>query len=617
LSASAAIAEARSRKWVICEKIRRLKRTPAAIRQIFQYSYNVTAKTDRIGFSAIDKTVASLAAHKDKWATLPIRRKIEYLKELTSKTDEAAERWVAAAASAKRIPQDSPLVGEEWISGPWALIKALGVLIRSLEALDKGQPTYDPRSVRTRADGQVVVDVFPSTFFDRMVLSGFSAEVWMQPGVTPQNLVNHTASFYRQQSPKGKVILVLGAGNIASIAPLDVLHKMFGEGAVCVLKMNPVNDYLGKFFEEIFASLVRDGFLGFAYGGADVGSYLVAHESVDEIHITGDYRTYDAIVFGTGEEGARRRAMDAPIVTKRVTAELGNVSAAIVVPGPWSDADIAYQAQHVATQKSHNAGFNCIATQVLVLPAEWERADDFVSALRETLESVPPRAAYYPGAAERQSAALSAHPDALLLDDASVEVPRVLITGLDPANGNEYCFTQEFFSNVLSVTSLPGKTASDFLSAAVRFANDTLWGTLGVTLLIHPRTMKELGGELDDAIAELRFGCIGVNAWIAAGFLLAEAPWGAYPGNPRNDIRSGVGAAHNSLLFDKPQKSVVRQPFYPFPRNLLHGEMHISPKPAWFITHRREHDVGKRFTRYEAKPGWRHLPGLFLAALRG
>jgi aldehyde dehydrogenase (NAD(P)+) len=595
-----------------------VKWVPAATRQIFQYSYNVSAEADLTGFGAIDTTVASLAAHKDKWATLPIRRKIEYLKELRSNTDEVAERWVEAAADAKRIPRDSPLVGEEWISGPWAVIKALGVLIRALGALDKGQPTFDPRSVRARPDGQVVVDVFPSTFFDRLVLSGFSAEVWMQPGVTPQNLVNNTGSFYRQQSPKGKVILVLGAGNIASIAPLDVLHKMFGEGAVCILKMNPVNDYLGKFFEEIFASLVRDGFLGFAYGGADVGSYLVAHESVDEIHITGDYRTYDAIVFGAGEEGARRRAMDAPIVTKRVTAELGNVSAVIVVPGPWSDADIAYQAQHVATQKSHNAGFNCIATQVLVMPAEWKQSDDFVSAVRKTMESVPARAAYYPGASERQNAALSAHPDAVLLDNPSaVEVPRVLITGVDPANENEYCFTQEFFSNVLSVTSLPGKTASDFLNAAVGFANDTLWGTLGVTLLIHPRTMKELGPCLDDAIAKLRFGCIGVNAWIAAGFLLAEAPWGAYPGHPRNDIRSGSGAAHNSLLFDKPQKTVVRQPFYPFPRNLMHGEMHISPKPAWFITHRREHDVGKRFTRYEARPGWRHLPGLFLAALRG
>jgi aldehyde dehydrogenase (NAD(P)+) len=129
--------------------------------------------------------------------------------------------------------------------------------------------------------------------------------------------------------------------------------------------------------------------------------------------------------------------------------------------------------------------------------------------------------------------------------------------------------------------------------------------------------MKELGPALDDAIAELRYGCIGVNAWIGVGFLLAETPWGAYPGHPRNDIRSGTGVAHNSLLFDKPQKAVVRQPFYPFPRNLLHGEMHLSPKPPWFVTNKQEHTVGRRIARFEAQPRWRHLPGIFLAALRG
>jgi aldehyde dehydrogenase (NAD(P)+) len=566
----------------------------------------------------IDQTIEVLAKHKDEWATLPIGQKVLYLEELREKTDEVAERWVNAAVEAKRIPNDSPLVGEEWISGPWALLKGLSVLIRTLKAVSHGKLPYDTDAVHTRPDGQIVVDVFPRSLFDRLLLSGFSAQVWMQPGVTAANLAEHTASFFRQPSPLGKVALVLGAGNIASIAPLDVLYKLFAEGTVCLLKMNPVNDYLGKFFEEIFSSMVTAGFVGFAYGGADVGAYLVAHDGVDEVHITGDYRTYDAIVFGSGAEGENRRQRDEPVTRKRVTAELGNVSPTIIVPGPWSDADIAYQAEHVVTQKAHNGGFNCVAAQVLVLPAEWDRSDDFVSAIRRTMRSIPPREPYYPGAGQRQSAAVAAHPEAELLDDpASFEVPRALITGLDPANKDEYCFTHEFFSNVLSVSSLPGRTASDFLRAAVRFANENLWGTLGVNLIIHPQTMKELGPALDDAIAELRYGCIGVNAWIGVGFLLAETPWGAYPGHPRNDIRSGTGVAHNSLLFDKPQKAVVRQPFYPFPRNLLHGEMHLSPRPPWFVTNKQELTVGRRIARFEARPGWRHLPGIFLAALRG
>jgi len=566
----------------------------------------------------IDRTVTMLAQHRDEWATLPIAQKVNYLQELRSKADEVAERWVNAAVKAKRIPSDSPLVGEEWMSGPWALQKGLSVLIRTLKAVDKSKSPYEVDSLHTRPDGQLVVDVFPRSLFDRLLLSGFSAQVWMQHGVTAENLAQHTACFYRDRSPRGRVVLVLGAGNIASIAPLDVLYKLFGEGMVCLLKMNPVNDYLGKFFEEIFSSMVTAGFVGFVYGGADVGAYLVAHEGVDEVHITGDYRTYDAIVFGSGAEGEKRRLRDEPVVTKRVTAELGNVSATIVVPGPWSDADIAYQAEHVVTQKSHNAGFNCVAAQVVVLPAEWDRSNDFLAAVRKTMKSIPAREPYYPGAAERQGAALAAHPDAELIDNPSNErLSRALITELDASSKDEYCFTHEFFSNVLSVTSLPGKTAADFLRAAVLFANENVWGTLGVNLIIHPQTIKELGPVLDKAIADLRYGCIGVNAWIGVGFLLSETPWGAYPGHPRNDIRSGTGVAHNSLLFDKPQKSVVRQPFYPFPRNLLHGEMHLSPKPPWFVTNKQEHTVGRRIARFEARPGWRHLPGIFLAALRG
>ncbi len=52
----------------------------------------------------------------------------------------------------------------------------------------------------------------------------------------------HTTS--RLPRGRGKLALVLGAGNVASIAPLDVLHKLFIENQVCLLKLNPVNDYL-------------------------------------------------------------------------------------------------------------------------------------------------------------------------------------------------------------------------------------------------------------------------------------------------------------------------------------------------------------------------------------
>ena len=175
-----------------------------------------------------------------------------------------------------------------------------------------------------------------------------------------------------------RVALVLGAGNVASIGPLDVVHKLFVEGQVCLLKMNPVNAYLGPFIERAFKRLVDDGFLRLAYGGADVGEYLCQHESVDEIHITGSDRTHDAIVFGVGEEGARRKAENDPRNTKRITSELGNVSPVIIMPGSWTEADLRFHAENVATQMTNNAGFNCNAAKVLIMHEGWSQKTQFL-----------------------------------------------------------------------------------------------------------------------------------------------------------------------------------------------------------------------------------------------
>ncbi|MGZ3443553.1 MAG: aldehyde dehydrogenase family protein, partial [Polyangia bacterium] len=228
----------------------------------------------------------------------------------------------------------------------------------------------------------------------------------------------------------------------------------------------------------------------------------------------------------------------------------------------------------------------------------------------------PNRLAYYPGAAERQKSAVKAYPKAELLDDAASGVPRTLVPDVPP-EGDQFCFREEAFGGVLSETRLPGADARSFLANAVAFCNDRLWGTLGANLLIHPSTMKELGDAFDDAIAQLRYGCIAINTWTGVGFLLSQTSWGAFPGHPRNDIQSGHGVVHNSLLFDRPQKSVVRAPFYPFPRGVAHGQAAILPKPPWFITNKRAHEVSRKLTFFEAAPSPLKLPGIFVSALRG
>ncbi|MGO7983906.1 hypothetical protein ACC691_39380, partial [Rhizobium johnstonii] len=79
-----------------------------------------------------------------------------------------------------------------------------------------------------------------------------------------------------------------------------------------------------------------------------------------------------------------------------ITSELGGVSHIIIVPGSWSDADLAYQAEHVATMRLHNGGYNCIAGQVVILSSDWPQKDAFLTALRAAIDRAPERTAWYP-----------------------------------------------------------------------------------------------------------------------------------------------------------------------------------------------------------------------------
>ena len=95
---------------------------------------------------------------------------------------------------------------------------------------------------------------------DALLLLGVRGEVQFAGGHDrPRRSTSRRARFYKAPDHDGKVCLVLGAGNINSIPPIDVATKLFNEGKVCLLKMNPVNAYLGPLFEEAFAEAIARG----------------------------------------------------------------------------------------------------------------------------------------------------------------------------------------------------------------------------------------------------------------------------------------------------------------------------------------------------------------------
>lgn len=579
----------------------------------------------------LDESVAIAGSRKDDWVRLPVPRRIDLLRQCLDAYLGTAADVVAASCEAKQTTAS----GEEWMSGPIPVIRQLRLFTETLTSIHRtGNPTLSAASIHRTPTGELAVRVFPRDVFERVMYPGTRIDVWMQPDVDERNVRDTMAVAYRRErATDGKVALVLGAGNVASIAPTDVLYKLLVENQVVVLKMHPVNDYLGPLLRRGFRPLIDAGYLRVVHGDAQEGQHLIHHPGVDEIHMTGSTAVHDRIVWGdTPEEQARRRAALAPKVTKRMTSELGCVTPIVVVPGRWAEAELQYQAEHVATMVLHSASCTCTTARLLVTRREWPQRQAFLDRVAAVLSNQPPRVGYYPGSAAKYHRFTARHPQTRFLCDVrrgngdvksgtltdfaaalseNGECPRfhvpvspAVIYDVDASLAGDLVFTDEAWSPVLAETAIAAGSDAEFVDAAVRFCNERVFGTLGISLLASPESQARLRDEMHRAVAALRYGTIAVNHWTATNFALGTAPWGAYPGHTLDDVGSGIGVVHNTLMFDRPLKTVVWGPFT------------SSPKPAWFVTHRRGNIAGRRMAPFEASPSLWRLPGIAWPALR-
>jgi hypothetical protein len=75
-----------------------------------------------------------------------------------------------------------------------------------------------------------------------------------------------------------------------------------------------------------------------------------------------------------------------------------------------------------------------------------------------------------------------------------------------------------------------------------------------------------------------------------------------------NDVQSGVGFVHNTLLIDDVQKAVLRLPW-----DAVGGAT-----PYWYATHRNQAAFARRvLDYYHGRPRWWKLLRILWAALRG
>lgn len=558
--------------------------------------------------SYMSQTVAKLKASANDFANLTIDQRIALAESMQRGLLQVAERSVQAGCKAKGITIGSPAEAEEWATNPWGSVRQLRLIIESLRAIQSKGNTPIGKVTKTVA-GNLAVNVFPNNAIDGMLFKEVTVDVYMQPQVTEKSLETDRASFYKKPAHQGKVVLVLGAGNIGAIGVMDVLTKMFNEGKVCLLKMNPVNAYLGPFLEEAFKEAINRHYFAVVYGGVEVGRHLVYHPDIDEVHLTGSDKTHDQIVWGPpGVEQQERKERKEPLLKKTITSELGNISPVIVVPGPYSEKELAFQAEAVAAAMTMNASFFCNAAKMMVMPKGWADSNQFMRAIQRVCESVEPRKAYYPGAQDRWQALTQGRTNVIRVGKPqSGALPWTFISGLDAQDENEILFHEEPFCSVLSEVQVGSQNPVEFLEKAVEFCNRKLWGTLNVTIILHPKSLKDpaIKAAFEQAICKLEYGTVAVNTFPGLSFVHASPPWGAYPGSTLENIQSGSGFVHNTAMLEGIEKVVIRAP------------LTVFPKPGWFPSHKTAQITTRRIVEMEEKASWARVPGVIWAAMRG
>jgi acyl-CoA reductase-like NAD-dependent aldehyde dehydrogenase len=555
-----------------------------------------------------DRAVEAVKARARSFARLSAQAKANLLKEVIPRLQSISPAWVEAGCRAKGIDPRASVAGEEWLGGPAITMRNVRLLVDSLEQIARSGRPQLGSGVTTRADQRVEVKVFPNSKLDAAMFGGFSARMLMQEGVSATAVRERQASFYQQHDPEGALTVVLGAGNVASIPATDVLYKMFNDGNVCVLKVNPVNEWVGPFIEHAFEPLTSRDYVRVTYGAGDVGAHLCEHPLVDDIHITGSDRTHDLIVWGPpGPDRDRRVAANDPKLKKTITSELGNVSPVAIVPAAYSDAELWFQARSLASMIGNNGSFNCNAAKMLITAKGWGQRDTFLALVARALGQVPTRKAYYPGAFDRYKELTAGRNVERFGQATDDKLAWTIIRDVDSAKKDDKLFRMEPFCGILSHTEIASNDPAAFLGELTSFANDTLWGTLNACIVIHPRheADPQIGKALDKALVELRYGTVGINHWPAVGYGLVNPAWGGHPSATLTNIQSGLGWVHNTFMFEGIDKSIIR------------GPLVAKPKPAWFYDNRKVHLIGEKMVAMYAAPSWWKLPGLVVNALSG
>ena len=529
--------------------------------------------------SELSSRLGQLAAGALRFAATDARQRAELARRTALATVAVAGPWAEAAVAIKRGPPGAgPSLAEELATGPMVTARLCLLTARAqldLATLGLPRAASKPRilhagrrSVGGTPPALVGLDLLPArgplgSLHDGMIHRGFTATVRCHD---PGGLANFEQAWRREveERPRaGGVAVVLGAGNVTGLSAADVLSQIFEHGRGVFLKLHPLHAPLRPHLESALGPLVEAGLVVIAEGGADVAQAAIAAPETTHVHVTGGEATYRAIVWGAADPADRTAS---PRLSKPITCELGNVTPWFILPGRYSRAALAYQADLVAASIANNTSFNCIATKVIVTCESWPQRADFLALVERRLAFLPARPGWYPGAGRDWEAATGrAAP-------ADGTLPWSLFTGVDVATDSRLV-SREWFVPVVAEVPLDANTLADYCGRALAFAH-RLPGSLAASVTIPTGLSSVDARHADDLVDHLAFGAVAVNTWSALAYALGNVPWGGFPGGTLASPKSGIGFVHDPLLLPLVHNSVIRAP------------LAAAIRPPWFPWHR-------------------------------
>ena len=529
----------------------------------------MNAEPNTILKSELAHKLERLSEQASIWGAMDASQRADYLNKMLSRLQGIEhQKWGEASSQRqgfdpKDVHGEVVASAEQMINGS-IMVGTLRALLRTYTHLEKtGAPP--PLEKRDSIDGREILSVFPYDLGDKLNpygIAGVKGEIWRNPTSEPT------------LSPSsGKLSLVLGAGNQSFLAFGDVMHEMFVKGNVTILKHHPVREFCAPFYEELFQDLIEDGFFVSTLGDLEISKWLCEHNLTEAVHMTGGTATHDNIVWGSGAEQAKNKEANTPVLQKPMTSELGCITPWIISSGAeWTEKQLKHHAAHLAMAFISQNSCNCLSPKLLVVDDEWPQLNAFLDHLRSCLNKAKLPPPYYPGSEQRYLGFKDAYGEEGIEIIQSEAAPARNDHGLGEPLGwmlididseqSPYVLQNEAFSPVLGIYRLKGgNQAEEFLPKAVTFVNDHVWGTLSCTLLLHDKILSSCEAIIEQAIADLRYGSIAINAWTATVYGMDGCVWGAYPGEPLNNVASGIGFVRNAFLINDVEKSVLRSSF--------------------------------------------------------